>query len=318
MRLDARGHPDALDEPAPVEPRATSHTIRTSPRPLRAQCTAASCVCVCVCVCCRWNHAPLQLRASTFDAIRARHASALAAQHGAVTDLVSGKKLDVFRHLVPLSLASVAFACPAAASKAAPASKPFDDDEGGSPFGSAAESARDVASLWTWLKAAYAFRCELPSSLSKLSGMISLGAPDEAAGRLSDAMLATANNLPEARRRGAFALTDGSAKLAATKAAYLEEREQLRASQRSELEGFNGHEKATEDDFRLGQQREQQQLHEGKQRQPLTQCPQRPSAFCVHNVHYRSGRRCTCVRALQASSGSGRRCTRSRRRRRGG
>lgn len=51
-----------------------------------------------------WNHAPSEMPTAELDAVRARHARSMRAQHASVIDGLSGKRLDVFDQCVPIEV----------------------------------------------------------------------------------------------------------------------------------------------------------------------------------------------------------------------
>ena len=51
-----------------------------------------------------WNHAPRELPRATFETMRAWHCERLRAQHASIVDALSGRRLDVKDHCVPIAI----------------------------------------------------------------------------------------------------------------------------------------------------------------------------------------------------------------------
>jgi len=88
-----------------------------------------------------WNHAPADLAAHRFDALKARHVRAMKTAHATLVDALTGRRLDVIKQCVPTVLAPVLQPAQTAASLG--------------PIG----SVSDVASLASWLQATQAALC---------------------------------------------------------------------------------------------------------------------------------------------------------------
>jgi hypothetical protein len=71
-----------------------------------------------------WNHAPMDLPCADFEAVRARYAHSMRAQHATIVDPLSGMRLDVCTERANPSHASAGTLLPACMWSATPASTP--------------------------------------------------------------------------------------------------------------------------------------------------------------------------------------------------
>jgi len=55
-----------------------------------------------------WNHAPLLLPLTSYEALRSQHASTLQSQHASIVDALSGQRLNIFDQCVPIKVVTTA------------------------------------------------------------------------------------------------------------------------------------------------------------------------------------------------------------------
>ena len=251
-----------------------------------------------------WNHAVRHVRNATFNDLKARHASSLASQHINITEAVSGKRLDVVKQCVALSIAAAVDKerptatvdvsdeqqqggvdtanSPAAAAESAgglaagglaqqsqqsPAWREYGSGWDSASFSKqrevmpsasqgASETAKDVSSLYAWLRATHAARSEVPSSLARIAILAGQGAVDETAARLIKDLSGLLSTLPPVLKRGAPALQKAVKDFELMKSHYLSARETQRTRHRGDLDAVNGGERQVEDKLKSQQKEE--------------------------------------------------------------